>query len=232
MQEKIPYHLAIIMDGNGRWAKKRGLPRSQGHKKGIENVERISRGAKSRGIKVLSLFAFSTENWKRPQKEIDFLFSQLKNYLINNREKLLKEGIRLNVMGRVKELPSDLALEIEKSMELTRKNKEFILNIVLNYGGRQEILDACKLILKEKLEDISEEDFFKYLYSPFIPDVDLLIRTSGEERVSNFLLWRIAYAEFYFTEVLWPDFSLQDLDEALRIYALRERRFGGLGREN
>ena len=221
------------MDGNGRWAKRRGLPRNLGHKRGIENVEKISNYAKKKGIKILSLFAFSTENWKRPKEEIDFLFSYLREYLIKNKQRLKKEGTFLNVIGRREALPPDLVVQIEEVIEATKENKDFILNIALNYGGRAEIVDAVnKIIFDYKEERVSppldEEDFRRYLYSPFIPDVDLLIRTSGEMRISNFLLWRLAYTEFYFTDTLWPDFSEIELDRALEAFSQRKRRFGGI----
>lgn len=229
---KLPYHVGIIMDGNGRWAKRRGLPRNLGHKKGIENLQRITTYAKNKGIKILSLFAFSTENWKRPREEIDFLFNYLSEYLVDNKQKLKDEGISLNVMGRREGLPAQLVAQIEEAIEATKGN-QFILNIALNYGGRAEIVDAINKLIslgRAKAGDffVDEESFRDYLYSPAIPDVDLLIRTSGEMRISNFLLWRLAYTELYFTDTLWPDFSEADFDKALEEFSKRERRFGGI----
>ena len=218
------------MDGNGRWAKRRGLPRREGHKKGMEIVEAVLEHAVERGIKFLSLFAFSTENWIRPKKERDFLFSHFAAYLLKKRQKMLKEGIRLNVMGRRQGLPKSLTQRIDEVAKATEKNEKCVLNIVFNYGGRAEIVDAVRALVKSKAsaDKLTEEDFSGYLYDRFIPDVDLLIRTSGEERISNFLLWRLAYSEIYFTTVFWPDFKPRDLDKALDVFAARQRRYGGL----
>ena len=229
----FPEHVGIIMDGNGRWAKRRGLPRNFGHRKGIENVERISKYAQKRGVKILSLFAFSTENWKRPKQEIDFLFSYLEEYLIKNKQELKDRGVGLNVMGRREGLPLSLVSQIEEAVILTKDNRDFILNIALNYGGRAEIVDAVNSIILDYQEKkinlpLNEDKFKNYLYSPFISDLDLLIRTSGEERISNFFLWRLAYSELYFTETLWPDFNEVDFDRALEAFSQRKRRFGGL----
>jgi len=229
----FPEHVGIIMDGNGRWAKRRGLPRNFGHRKGIENVERISKYAQKKGVKILSLFAFSTENWKRPKQEIDFLFSYLEEYLIKNKQELKDRGVGLNVMGRREGLPLSLVSQIEEAVILTKDNKDFILNIALNYGGRAEIVDAVNSIILDYQEKkinlpLNEDKFKNYLYSPFISDLDLLIRTSGEERISNFFLWRLAYSELYFTETLWPDFNEVDFDRALEAFSQRKRRFGGL----
>jgi len=221
------------MDGNGRWAKRRGLPRNFGHRKGIENVERISKYAQKKGVKILSLFAFSTENWKRPKQEVDFLFSYLEEYLIKNKQEMKDRGVGLNVMGRREGLPLSLVSQIEEAVILTKDNKDFILNIALNYGGRAEIVDAVNSIILDYQEKkfnlpLNEDKFKSYLYSPFISDLDLLIRTAGEERISNFFLWRLAYSELYFTETLWPDFNEVDFDKALEAFSQRKRRFGGL----
>ncbi|MBN2120658.1 MAG: isoprenyl transferase [Candidatus Omnitrophica bacterium] len=234
MDKSIPRHIAIIMDGNGRWARKRGLPRNIGHKKGMENAEKILDYAHNRGVKILSLFTFSTENWTRPREEIGFLFSSLKEYLKKKKKKLMDENIRLNLMGRKDNLPQDLLAQIDDVEAATRNNKDFVINLVFNYGGRAEIVDAANKILlgfkQGKIKDsgITEENFQNYLYSPFVPDVDLLIRTSGEQRISNFLLWRAAYCEIYFTKTLWPDFGPKDFDKALEEFAKRDRRFGGI----
>lgn len=225
----IPNHVALIMDGNGRWAEKRGLHRNLGHKRGIDNVEKVIKSAKDRGVRILSLFAFSTENWARPKKEIDFLFSSFKEYLFKYKG---DKDIRFSVMGSRKGLPEDLISEIDEAVEKTKDNNKIILNIAFNYGGRDEIISASKRIAEDfkkgslEIESLDEKSFQRYLYNPSIPDVDLLIRTSGEERISNFMLWRIAYAELYFTNVLWPDFSAGEFDKALDSFKRRERRFG------
>ncbi len=225
----VPYHVALIMDGNGRWAEKRGLPRNFGHKRGIDNVQKVIKSAKDRGVRILSLFAFSTENWSRPKEEIDFLFSSFKKYLSENKG---DKDIRFNVMGSRRGLPEDLISGIDEAVEETKDNDKIILNIAFNYGGRDEIVFAAKRIAEDfkegslSLKSLDERFFQGYLYDPFIPDVDLLIRTSGEERISNFMLWRIAYAELYFTNVLWPDFTAGEFDKALDSFKMRERRFG------
>jgi len=231
---KVPYHVAVIMDGNGRWAKRRGLPRNLGHKKGIERIEEIIKCAKKLGIKILTLFAFSTENWSRPEKEVSFLFSYLKRFLKRKKEFLLQERIRVNFIGRRDRLDKELLEEMKNIEKLTRKNDALIINLAIDYGGRWDILNAAKRLWKEakrkkiNLEKIEEEDFKKYLALGEFPYPDLLIRTSGEKRISNFLLWQSAYTEFYFPEVLWPDFDKKELEKAVEEYKRRERRFGGL----
>ncbi len=231
---KIPYHVAIIMDGNGRWAKRRGFPRNLGHKKGIERIEEIAKYAKKIGIKILTLFAFSTENWSRPKKEVNFLFSYLKRFLKKKKEFLLQEKIRVNFIGRRDRLDKELLEEMENIERLTCKNDALIINLAIDYGGRWDILNAAKRLWREakrkkiNLEKIEEEDFKKYLALGEFPYPDLLIRTSGEKRISNFLLWQSAYTEFYFPEVLWPDFDKKELEKAVEEYNKRERRFGGL----
>ena len=228
------------MDGNGRWAAKQGLPRTSGHKKGMDTVDRIVTESKNLGIKVLTLYAFSTENWRRPEKEVTFLMRLLKAYLILQRRKLIKNNIRLNVIGRINELPPFVQVELKKTLKLTEKNNSMILNLALNYGGRVEIIDAVRKILKDvtaakkdinpeiAINSIDEDTFSNYLYTAGLPDPDLLIRTSGELRVSNFLLWQIAYSEIYVTDILWPDFKEEDLHLAVLNYQQRERRFGGV----
>ncbi len=234
MEERKVRHLAIIMDGNGRWAKKRGRPRSFGHKRGIENIKKVSRMVKAKGIEILSLFAFSTENWKRPQQEVNFLMREFKNYLRREKKALIKERTHLNIMGSRRELDRELRDLIEEIDKATRQNSIFTLNLAFNYGGRQEIVEAARNICRDclqgklKVRDIDEALFKEHLYSSFMPDVDLMIRTSGEKRISNFLLWRLAYAELYFTPVYWPDFSQVHLDKALENYYRRQRRFGGV----
>jgi len=239
-KNKLPGHIAIIMDGNGRWAAKKGLPRTAGHKKGMDTVDMTVTACKNLGIKVLTLYAFSTENWRRPEKEVNFLMRLLKTYLIIQRRKLIKNDIRLNVIGRISELPGFVQSELQKTLKITAKNKSMVLNLALNYGGRIEIIDAVRNILKDvtasgkelkpeiAINSIDEDTFSNYLYTAGLPDPDLLIRTSGEMRLSNFLLWQIAYSEIYITDILWPDFKEEDLHMAVLNYQQRERRFGGV----
>jgi len=232
-QKKIPTHIAIIMDGNGRWAKKRNLPKIAGHGQGVKTVEKIIAAAKKRGVRVLSLYAFSTENWKRPKKEVDGLMSLLENYLEKQALKLHKEGVRLSAIGDIEGLPASVSKKLKEVIELTKSNTSFTLNIALNYGARMEIVEATKSILKDigrgalSIENLTEKVFSRYLYTNNIPDPDLLIRTSGEMRVSNFLLWQIAYTEFYITEKFWPDFTEKDFEKAIAEFQKRKRRFGG-----
>ena len=229
MDKSIPQHVAIVMDGNGRWAKKRGLPRSMGHKKGIEIVEKVLEFSQKYKIKVLSLFAFSTENWSRDEKEVKFLFDAFLEYLKKKKSKLIAEKIRFVVSGRRDGLPQNLVEVIEDVEKATAINDDFILNIAFNYGGRAEIIDAVKKIVKDvdaDIDSINETSFRDYLYNPLVPDVDLMIRTSGESRISNFLLWQLAYAELYFTNDLWPDFGEEEYKKALDEFGGRQRRFG------
>ncbi|MCX7738886.1 MAG: isoprenyl transferase [Hydrogenothermaceae bacterium] len=223
---KIPRHIAIIMDGNGRWAKRRGLDRIYGHREGVEAVERAIRFAKKVGIEYLSLFAFSTENWQRPTQEVDAIFSLLVEY-INLKIPFLKENnVRLLFSGRRDNLSEHVLQAIVRGEEETKEGSSLTVLIMLNYSGRAEIVDAVRKIVREGVKDIDEESFRNYLYNPDIPDPDLLIRTSGEERISNFFVWQLAYTELYFTPVLWPDFSEEDFLKALYVYQSRERRFG------
>ena len=230
--KNIPTHVAIIMDGNGRWAKKRGLPRFVGHRAGVEAINRVIDEALKLGVKILTLYAFSVENWNRPQKEIDGLMKLLLEYLIKKRKDFLKHNMRLNVIGRLSDFPPAIRKEVTKLIDETKDNSKLILNLALSYGGRPEIVDAAKKIAKDavlnniKIKDLNEQLFSSYLYTADLPDPDLLIRTSGEMRVSNFLLWQISYTELYFTKKLWPSFSKQDFHKALESYQARERRFG------
>ncbi len=230
----IPFHIAIIMDGNGRWARQRGLSRIKGHEKGMENVRNILKAAKNLGAKILTLFCFSTENWNRSKREVNFLMRRFEYFLKRERRKLKKEKIKLRVIGEIKSLPSFLQREIKKIETEDFSNYEFLLNLAINYGGRKEILQATKKIAKDiidgrlKEEDVTEEIFNNYLYTKGLPDPDLLIRTSGELRVSNFLLWQISYTEFYFTPKFWPDFKKEDLEEAIKDFSRRQRRFGAI----
>ncbi|OQX54562.1 MAG: hypothetical protein B5M48_00415 [Candidatus Omnitrophica bacterium 4484_213] len=234
---KGPKHIAIIMDGNGRWAKKRGLSRIEGHKKGIETVEEIIRTAVEQKIAVLTFYAFSSENWKRPSSEVQGLMRLLKKFLIEKRELLKEKNIHLISIGERERLPKAVQKELSKTEKLSKNNKGLILNIALNYGSRQEIISAVKKIAEDiqkrkvKINKIDERLFSKYLYTKELPDPDLLIRTSGELRLSNFLLWQISYSELYFTPKFWPDFQKSDFLEAIADFKKRNRRFGGLSVE-
>ncbi|HIC91770.1 MAG TPA: isoprenyl transferase [Syntrophaceae bacterium] len=235
--EKLPRHIAIILDGNGRWAKKRNLSRIEGHRKGADSVRKIVRACREIGIPVLTLYVFSEENWKRPQEEVWALMELLKDYLRSELKEMLENDIKLMASGNLHHLPQDVYHLLMETMEATRHNSRMILNLALSYGGRTEILDAIRKIMwdyKEGLirpEDITAERFSSYLYTADLPDPDLLIRTSGEFRISNFLLWQIAYTELYITDTLWPDFAKEDLIMALVEYQNRERRFGLTGEQ-
>ena len=227
-----PKHVAIIMDGNGRWAKARGLPRAMGHKHGVENVRVVVEGSLSLGIKYLTLFGFSSENWKRTPTEIFDLMSLLRNYLDNEIHELHKKNIRFKVIGDREKLDADIVELIEAAEELTKTNQDLILTIALSYGGRRAIALAAKELAYRackgtiKLDEISEESFELVLETQGVPNPDLVIRTSGEKRISNFLLWECAYSEFVFFDTLWPDFSGEHLTNAVQEYCNRERRFG------
>ena len=223
---KIPRHIGFIMDGNGRWAKERLLPRTRGHVKGANIVEKIVNYSFKHGVEIVSLFAFSTENWQRPEKEVNKIFSILKSFLDKYITKLAKHQIRLIFSGDLSKLPKDLQELCLKRVEETKNFSNGIVNIALNYGGRQEIIKACNELLKEGKQEITEKDFEKKLYTSGLPDIDLIVRTSGEQRLSNFFLYQSSYAEIYFTECLWPDFNKKELKKALDWYAHRHRRFG------
>ncbi len=225
-------HIAIIMDGNGRWAKKRGLPRSVGHKKGAETVKEITRAAGEMGVKYLTLYAFSTENWQRPAEEVETLMGLLREYLKSDLKELQENGVRIIFIGERSMLPPDIVEAMRKLENETADNDKMTLCVALSYGSRQEILQAAqKIAVLAKRGDITPEDidakmFSGLLYTKDIPDPDLVIRTSGEQRVSNYLLWQIAYAEFCFTDVLWPDFDRKCLEDIIRDFNARERRYG------
>lgn len=229
---RTPEHIAIIMDGNGRWAKKQGHERLYGHNFGVESVREALRGAQDLNVKYLTLYAFSTENWNRPKEEVDGLMDLLVRSLSNEIKELSEKGIRLQVIGDIKGLPESCQKELEESIALTKNNTDVTLLLALNYSARWEILNAVKRISQEVKENelaidkLTYDDFSAYLSTSGIPDPELLIRTSGEHRISNFLLWQIAYTEFHFTEVLWPDFKKEDLYRAVLDYQSRERRFG------
>ena len=230
--DMIPKHVAIIMDGNGRWAKKRGLPRSLGHKRGVNRIKDVLKEAKKAGVGILTLFAFSTENWNRPKSEIKLIFYYMKEHLKRDRDMLLGEGVRLRFFGRRDRLSKGLRDEMAKVEHATKECGTLTLNIALDYGGRWDITNAAKRIIREVLrdkmsvQDINEGNFGKYVSLSDIPEPDLLIRTSGELRISNFLIWQLAYAELYFTKVLWPDFTGKVFMEAIDDYSKRKRRFG------
>ena len=228
----LPVHIAIIMDGNGRWAKRRGLPRIAGHKAGVKAVKRVVEAAGELGISVLTLYTFSHENWKRPREEVSAIMKLLYETTKREINELDKNNVKLITTGRIEELSPQRRDILEKAKEQTKDNTGLILNLALNYGGRTEILDAVKQIAQEvkqgklDINDLNEENFAKYLYTNGLPDPDLLIRTSGEKRISNFLLWQTSYTELYITDVLWPNFTAKDFYEAIWDYQNRERRFG------
>lgn len=228
MNLTIPEHVAIIMDGNGRWAKEKGLPRTHGHKKGSKRVKEVVKEAKKKGVKVLTLFAFSTENWNRPKKEIEYLFDYLKDFLNNYKKELIKEKIRLKIVGRKDRLGKKVLDKIKEVEDATSGNNEFFLNIALDYGGRWDIVNATKKIIDDniKSKEVEEKTFSNYLSLSEFKDPDILVRTSGEKRISNFLIWQTAYTEFYFPKILWPDFDKEWVDNTIKEYSRRVRKFG------
>lgn len=227
---KLPTHIGIIMDGNGRWAKKRGLPRSAGHSAGADTLKKIVTECNNIGIKYITVYAFSTENWSRPKEEVDFLMNLLLDYLKNAEKTLSGENVVIRAIGSRKELSAEIRDQIVKTENFTKDNTGIIMNIALNYGGREEILNAISKLCEDGIDpkSITEEKFEEYLYTTGQPDVDLLIRTSGEQRLSNFLLWQNSYSEMWFTDKLWPDFNKSDLYSAIFDYQKRHRRFGGV----
>lgn len=224
----LPKHIGFIMDGNGRWAKKRGLPRSAGHKAGAESLKKIITEANKLGVKYATVYAFSTENWKRPKDEVDYLMSLLMDYLVNAEKTLAGENVVIRAIGSRKELSEEMQKQIIKTEEFTKNNTGIVMNIALNYGGRDELVNAVREICNEGKSDIDEKTIEEHLYTAGQPDVDLLIRTSGEQRLSNFMLWQVSYAEMWFTDKLWPDFKPKDLRQAILDYQNRGRRFGGV----
>ena len=228
--DRLPQHIAVIMDGNGRWAAQRHLPRVEGHRAGIDSVRDIVESSARIGINVLTLYAFSVENWKRPITEVSTLMSLLKRYLRLELNTLLRNNIRFHVIGREEELSPDIRRELEMAEEQTSRNDGMLFNIALNYGGRAEIVEAARRAIASGIPaaDLDEPHFADFLYTAGQPDPDLLIRTSGEMRISNFLLWQIAYAEIWVTDTLWPDFRCQHLLEAVVAYQKRDRRYGGI----
>ena len=232
-QSRPPRHIAIILDGNGRWAKKRGLPRTAGHAVGAENFRKIATYCKNIGVEYLTVYAFSTENWSRPAGEVSTIMKLLGKYLREAIDTMERDHIRMKVLGDVEGLAPELREMVRRTDEISQRYEGFQANICLNYGGRDEIVKAARryaeaLAAGETDAELTEERFSDYLYSAGIPDPDLLIRPGGEQRISNFLLWQCAYAEFYFTDVLWPDFTPEELDRAIAVYHSRDRRYGGV----
>ncbi|MFC4557154.1 isoprenyl transferase [Virgibacillus kekensis] len=232
--ENVPNHVAIIMDGNGRWAKKRGLPRIAGHKEGMDVVKEIVKAARNYNVKILTLYAFSTENWKRPKSEVEFLMKLPKEFLHIYLPELMENNVKINTIGNYDELPAHTKEAIDYAKEKTQDNDGLLLNFALNYGSRFEIIRAIRQIMTDmegsdlSIDNLDEKIFSEYLYTKDLTDPDLLIRTSGEQRLSNFLLWQVAYSEFWFTDVLWPDFNKEIFKEALDDYQKRKRRYGGI----
>lgn len=226
----LPKHIGVIMDGNGRWAKKRGLPRSAGHSAGADTLKKIVTECNKMGIKYITVYAFSTENWSRPKEEVDFLMNLLLDYLKNAEKTLAGENVVIRAIGSRAELTEEIQEQIIKTENFTKNNTGIVMNIALNYGGREEIINAVKKICDSGVasEEIDEKLFESYLYTKDQPDIDLLIRTSGEQRLSNFLLWQNSYSEFWFTDKLWPDFKKADLYSAILDFQNRNRRFGGV----
>lgn len=231
-KSKLPRHVAIIMDGNGRWAKERGFSRNEGHKKGTDVVKKITKHAEKIGIEYLTVYAFSTENWNRPQDEVDGLMNLLRRYLKNHIKDAKKDNAKFRVIGDRIGLPEDIQKQIQELESLTKEKPGICINIAINYGGRDEIIRACKNMMQSMMEKgldvnhINESLFETFLDTAGIPDPDLMIRTSGEIRTSNYLPWQLAYSEFYFTPCLWPDFTTNEFDKALEEYSNRKRRFG------
>lgn len=225
----VPVHIGVIMDGNGRWAKKRGLNRTKGHQEGLNTAKRIVKAAAQAGVKYLSLYAFSTENWKRAEEEVSFLMFLIKTHLKKEYDFYRENQIRVVHSGNLKGLPADVQKEIAAVANDTKDYNGLTVNLLINYGGRDEIVRSVNRIIENGIKkEITENDIRDNLDNPQVPDVDLMIRSSGEERLSNFLLWQCAYSEFYYSNVLWPDFSVDDFDKALEAYNNRNRRFGGV----
>ena len=226
MKSKVPTHVGIIMDGNGRWAQQRGLPRVMGHKVGVESVRSVIRAARKVGVKYLTLYTFSSENWQRPAEEVGALMYMLRILLRREIKNLNHLGVQVRAIGELHLLPPDVLNILNHTVEETSKNDRLVLTLALSYGGRREIVSAVNKIIREGIKEVDEESFRRYLYDPDLPDVDLIIRTAGEYRLSNFLLWQSAYAELYFTSTLWPDFREEDFFRALEDYSKRVRKFG------
>jgi undecaprenyl diphosphate synthase len=235
-RERLPRHIAVIMDGNGRWAQQQGLPRIEGHRRGVQSVRRVTEECARLGIEQITLYCFSSENWKRPDQELRFLMQLLEQYMIEERASIMRENMRVKIIGRREGLPPDALTEMDRTVELSRENTGMRICLAINYGGRAEIVDAVREIACEvqagrlASNAIDEDTIDSHLYTAGMPEPDLLIRTAGERRISNFLLWQISYSEIWVTEHCWPDFDENLLHEALRDYAARDRRFGGLSK--
>ncbi len=229
MKEKKLKHLAIIMDGNRRWARAKGLPTFKGHRKGYDIMKKLSDWCSKKGIEIITVFAFSTENWKRSKNEVNYLMSLIRKAVDEELDNFYKNGYKVIISGRIDELPDGLAKKCYQAMEKTKNNTKAILNICLNYGGRAEIVDAVKKIVKDGIKEskINEDLIKKYLYAPDLPEPDIIVRTSGEQRLSGFQIWEGAYSELYFINKHWPDFNQEDIDLIIKEYQRRERRFGG-----
>lgn len=229
--KKIPEHIGIIMDGNGRWAKKRFMPRQFGHKAGAEAVRNIVKRCSELGVKYLTLYAFSTENWSRPQDEVSALMGLIVTYLKGEIKELHKEGVVIRTIGDISGLPEKPKKELEKAYEITKDNTGLVLTLAINYGFRADLIQAVNKIIESGEKDIDDKKLRSYMYTSFLPDIDLLIRTSGEQRLSNFMMYEASYSELYFCDTLWPEFKADDLDKAIIEYQHRDRRFGGLADE-
>ena len=229
---RLPEHIAFIMDGNGRWAKKRGKLRTFGHKVGTEAMTAVVEHAKKLGVKIISFFAFSTENWNRPKEEVDEIFRLCEELLDKRKQDYIESNMKLNVIGYRDKLPKSLVEKINDLEEKTKNNTGILINIALNYGGRAEIIDAINRIIKDKVKEVDEKTFRKYLQTKDIIDPDLVIRTSGEQRLSNFMMYQCAYSELYFPKTHWPDFREKELEEAIIVYQKRDRRFGAIKEQN
>jgi len=228
--DKIPLHVAIIMDGNGRWAISRGLPRLAGHRAGTENLRRVIRASVEFGVKYLTIYAFSTENWGRPPEEVQGLMRILEDVIDKELRELHEEGVQLRHIGRLERLDPKIQAKVLKAIELTKNNERLILNVAFNYGGRDEIVNAIQHMIEDEVsaDDVNDDLVSKYMYTAGVPDPDLIIRTSGELRVSNFLIWQAAYSEWYITPTYWPDFDKEEYHRALEAFAQRDRRYGGV----
>ncbi len=222
-----PKHIAIIMDGNRRWAKKKHLPKMMGHRAGIDSITQTIKSCLEIGIPVLTIFAFSTENWSREKSEVDALMSYIEEYIDRELDSFKRNNVRLNCLGRIDGLPESVSKKLKMAMDATKGNSKLLFNVAINYGSRTEIVDAVNKIITSGRRDITEKNFGDFLYTKGIPDPDLLIRTSGESRISNFLLWQLSYSELYFSKKFWPEFKKKDLEEAIGVYQKRSRRFGG-----
>ena len=227
---KIPRHIAFIMDGNGRWAKKRMLPRKLGHREGVKALRRMVDECEKAGIEMVSFYAFSTENWTRPQEEIDALFKMVGEFAEKNLSEYVRRGFRIMFMGDITKLPADTVAALKKILDQAKDNKGMIVNIALNYGGRDEILRAVRRVLQSGVKDVDVETLSDCMYTGGLPDPDIIVRSSGEKRLSNFMLWQAAYSEFVFRDELWPDFDEKTIDAVLEEYASRDRRYGSVKR--